>query len=474
MKRFFSWVSYITIICLFIELSGSGCANIIPPGGGPRDSIPPRLFSALPRDSAHNVNTTRINLTFNEYIDAKDAQTTLIVSPYPKNQPIIEYKLKTINIRLRDSLEPNTTYTLNFGNSLKDVNEGNAVKNFYYVFSTGSTIDSNTYSGKVFFAETGKADSTLIVVLHKNTDDTAIMKSRPRYYTTLDGKGNFTFRNLPAGTFAAYVLPQNNYAKKYDDSTLMFAFLDHFVVLGKRAAVDTFYAYEEAKRKAATNTAGTPTPPPTKATTNKDDKRLKYATSLENGRQDLLNHTLQLEFARKLKSFDPSKIILTDTNYQPLTGYKVTLDTGNKKIFVQYDWKEDVQLRLLLRKDAVADSAGTTLTKADTIRFSTKRESEYGSVHIRFTNLDLSKNPVLQLVQNDVIIESIPVTTPMVNKRLYTPGDYEMRVLFDKNKNGIWDSGNFKKKIQPETVLRLTKKLSVKANYDDTQTEIVL
>ncbi|MFX6759384.1 Ig-like domain-containing protein, partial [Acinetobacter baumannii] len=90
----------------------------------------------------------------NEYVEVKDAQQQLIVSPNPKQSPIVDYKLKNVTIKLRDSLEPNTTYSLNFGNAVKDVNEGNVAKNFTYVFSTGNTIDNNSFSGKVILAET--------------------------------------------------------------------------------------------------------------------------------------------------------------------------------------------------------------------------------------------------------------------------------------------------------------------------------
>ena len=114
-----------------------------------------------------------------------------------KNNPLIEYKLKNVTIKLKDSLEANTTYTINFGKSIRDVNEGNEAKNFTYTFSTGNSIDSNTLSGKIILAEDGKIDSTLIAILHRNTNDTAIYKTKPRYIAKLKGDGSFTFKNLP-------------------------------------------------------------------------------------------------------------------------------------------------------------------------------------------------------------------------------------------------------------------------------------
>src|SRR5215471_11697331 len=140
------------IICTSVIslATGPGCANIIPPTGGPKDSLPPILVSAAPKDSTTNFNAHKVVLTFDEYVDLDQRLTEeFIVSPNPENTPLVENKLRTVTIKLKDSLKPNTTYSLDFGNSLKDVNEGNVLKNFTYVFSTGNNIDDGTMSGKV-------------------------------------------------------------------------------------------------------------------------------------------------------------------------------------------------------------------------------------------------------------------------------------------------------------------------------------
>ena len=208
-------------IILIIAFFFTSCANIIPPSGGARDSLPPVLVSALPRDSALNVTPKLITLTFDEFVSLQDVNSNLIVSPTLKENPIVDNKLRNVTIKFKDSLEANTTYSLNFGNAIKDVNEGNILKNFRFVFSTGNTIDNFSYRGKVVLAEKGSIDSTLIVILHNNTSDTAIYKNRPRYITRINGKGFFEFNNLSGGYYTAFVLP-NDYSKKYDDSTKLF------------------------------------------------------------------------------------------------------------------------------------------------------------------------------------------------------------------------------------------------------------
>ncbi len=456
------------IICIILIsiITGPGCANIIPPTGGPRDSLPPVLVNAVPKDSVTNFNAQKIVLTFNEYVELDQKLTEdFIVSPNPENAPLVEGKLRTVTIKLKDSLKPNTTYSLDFGNSLKDVNEGNVLKNFTYVFSTGKNIDKGTISGKVMLAENGEADSTLIVLLHSNLNDSAVKKLKPDYYTRLDSNGNFHFRYLPHGKFAIYVLP-NDYSKRYDDSTKMFAFYNSTVNADSNNQRIQLYAYQQEKPKEKTATTTATTAPPKKKNQTEEEKRLRVTTNLENNEQDLLDN-LELTFNRKITRFDSSKVILADTNFKSITGYTIQRDTSPVNFFIQYKWRENEGYKLIIQKEAFADSAGIMLAKNDTISFTTKRESQYGSVRLHFNNLDLSKNPVLQLVQNDKIVKSVPLTTVEWSVRLFEPGDYELRLLNDDNKNGIWDPGNFDEKRQPEIVRRIPRKLTIKANWDN-------
>jgi|694.fasta_scaffold00974_35 hypothetical protein len=452
---------FVFALCYGICINMSSCANIIPPGGGPRDSLPPKLITALPKDSAVNVNPKLITLNFNEYLTLQNVNENLIVSPTIKNNPLVDSKLRTITIKIKDTLDPNTTYSLHFGESIKDVNEGNILRNFKYVFSTGKTIDDFSYKGRVYLAEKGKVDTTLLVILHNNLNDSAIVKERPRYYTRINGKGEFSFTNLSAGIFRVYVLP-NDYSKKYDDSTKLFAFRSDDLVISNNTPYDTLYAYEAFKTvekiTKPTETAGK---------NSKEDKRLKYAADFEGGQQDLLSN-LNLNFNKKLQSVDSSKIAFCDSNYKALKGYRIELDTSKTKLSFIYPWKELSSFRIVIQKDAIADTSGITLPKTDTIRFITKKEADYGSIKLRFTNLNLSKHPVLQVVESDNIVESIPLTSYELIRKLYKPGNYDLRILYDTNQNGIWDPGSFGKiKKQPEIVKLISKVFSVRSNWDN-------
>ncbi|MDQ2751901.1 MAG: Ig-like domain-containing protein [Bacteroidota bacterium] len=477
MSRSFLFLFIFISFLIIITTGLFSCANIIPPSGGPRDSLPPVLIKATPNDSSVHFNTNKITLNFDEYVTIDNPQDNIIVWPNPVKQPTIESKLRTVTIKLRDSLEKNTTYTILFGKGLKDVNEGNADTSFNYVFTTGSKLDKNVIRGKVILAETGKIDTTLLVVLQTNLSDTAIKKIAPRYYARLNRGGNFRFFNLPADTFNIFVVP-NDYTKRYDDSTKMFAYLNKpLYVKDTSTAPVTLYAFEEYKPKDKSITANTSknvTTNSSKASAKRKrnkDSTLKVTADFENGKQDFLK-PLTLTFSDTLQSFDTGKIHLTDTLYQQMNGLHFSQDSTLTKLIINYKWKENTIYKLIIEKDAASDSLGKTITKNDTLSFSTLRESDYGSLRINFQNVDTSKHPVLLLLQNEKIVESAPITSYQWYQKYIRPGEYEMRVLFDTNRNGKWDAGSYEKKTQPEVVesvktISRANKINLRGNWDN-------
>jgi len=146
----------------------------------------------------------------------------------------------------------------------------------------------------------------------------------------------------------------------------------------------------------------------------------------------------------------------------------VNTDTAGKIISLNYPAKENQAFRLIIAKDAITDSSGATILKGDTLKFSAKKEEEYASVRLRFANLDLSKKPVLLLYQSDKLIGSFPLSSTEWRKPLFYPGNFEMRILYDTNGNGIWDPGQYpgNKKL-PEVVYLISKELSIRANWDN-------
>ncbi len=458
---FFLLILLITKITVLI----SGCANIVPPMGGPRDSLPPLLVKVTPPDSSKGFDTRTITFTFDEFIDQpQDIFRNLIISPTPTIFPVIESKLRTLTVKIKDTLEPNTTYYYNFGDAIKDINEGNVLRNFSYIFTTGNTLDTLQLGGKVVLAETGGIDSTLTVILHRSGEDSAVLKDRPRYITKLDGQGNFLFRYLPTGIYYVYALKDESGTRRYSDKAL-FAFADSSVEIKPGSSPVTLYAFIENEAPPAGPTInfagnrGTGTRP--------DDRRLRFTTNLSGNTQDLLND-FSLNFEAPLRNIDTTKLQLSTDSAFISAPASWQIDSSQKKITLKTDWKENTLYNLILDKDFAEDSAGRKLFKTDTLYFTTKKLADYGSLKVSFINIDLSENPVLQLSQNGQVVKTFPLSINEIYQALFTPGEYELSILFDKNKNGKWDPGQFfGARRQPELVRPLNKKINIRANWDN-------
>jgi hypothetical protein len=450
-------------------ISAPGCANIIPPQGGLKDTIPPILEKANPKDSALNFTGNKITFVFDEFIELQDWQRNLVITPIPQNNPEVTSKLNTVTIKFKDSLESNTTYFINFGNAIQDVTEKNILKDFSYLFSTGKALDSLEFSGKIIIAEDGKIDTNMTVMLHKNGKDSAVVTEKPRYVTKVNKKGEFTFHNLPSATYYIYAIKTEGSSYRYFGKQL-FAFADKPITVGQKNEPVTLYAFtekEEEKKKPATTTsvsgrgragigAGA-------------DKRLKYQTTLKEGKQDLLSN-FNFKFETPLKFFDSTKIsISTDTTYDPLTEpFRWKKDSTNTTVELITEWKENTRYNIIFETDFAEDTSDHRILKKDTLNFYTREKKSYSELKLTFLKLELDKNPVLQFIQNNAVVLSHTFTSNEYTSNLFNPGEYELRILLDENKNGIWDTGEFfGKRKQPELVKPIERKITVKANWEN-------
>lgn len=203
------------------------CAQIVPLTGGQRDFIPPKLVSSVPDTNSVRFNSDKIELNFNEYVQLKNLNSQLIVSPKLKTTPEISSEGKKIIIRIKkEELKPNTTYRFSFGRAIADMNESNSINGFDYVFSTGDFTDSLKIDGTVSDAFNNKASSDILIGLYPNTDeaDSTVFKKEADYISrTVDG-GHFSFRNIPYETFRLYAFWDKNKNGTYDGETEKIAF----------------------------------------------------------------------------------------------------------------------------------------------------------------------------------------------------------------------------------------------------------
>lgn len=225
MKKILLFAFIITlIISIFTQ-----CAKIVSPSGGPKDTIPPVMVRSNPAMDATNFSGEKVTLTFNEFIILQEYQKKLAISPPMTKNPEIIQRGKNIDIKFKDSLRRNTTYTIYFADAIVDNNENNPIKNFMFAFSTGKSIDSLTLSGKLCDAFTLLPAENVFVMLYEQNIDSLPIKSLPRYLTRTDKNGNFIFQNLQSKDYKVFALVDNNSNYKYDQITEDIAFLDSIV-----------------------------------------------------------------------------------------------------------------------------------------------------------------------------------------------------------------------------------------------------
>ena len=185
------------------------CASIAQPDGGEYDEIPPKVVSAFPAERATGVQTRKARINFDEYIKLQNASEKVIVSP-PQIEPAnIRADGKRIKIDFNDSLMPNTTYTVDFGDAIEDNNEGNPMGNYTYSFSTGDDIDTMEVSGTVLNAEDLEPVKGMLVGLYpldSNLTDSILRTTPFSRVSRTNGSGRFTIKGVKPGKYRAYAL----------------------------------------------------------------------------------------------------------------------------------------------------------------------------------------------------------------------------------------------------------------------------
>lgn len=212
------------LLLLLITLVQS-CANMGRPSGGPRDEDPPRFVSANPALGSVNVDRNRIVLTFNELVNVKDAFSKVVVSPTSKSTPRVTSSGRRVTIEF-DSLMPNTTYTVDFGDAIEDNNEGNKLQGFAYTFSTGPELDTLRIAGRVLSARGLEPQQGMIVGVHRNLNDTAFTGERLLRVARTDDRGRFNIRGLAPGEYRIFALADNDNDYRYSSPEENIAFYD--------------------------------------------------------------------------------------------------------------------------------------------------------------------------------------------------------------------------------------------------------
>ncbi|MBM1104887.1 Ig-like domain-containing protein [Aurantibacter crassamenti] len=529
--------------CLFLFLIVAAlvqCARRGSPTGGPKDLDPPILVKAEPPNMTIEFKAKRIRLYFDEYITLKDIQEQLIVSPPLKYTPEISPQggaSKFVEIKIKDTLRENTTYTLNFGQSIVDHNEGNPSSFLNYVFSTGTYIDSLSVSGVVKDAFKRKADEFLSVMLYEIDtayNDSTIFKKAPNYITnTLDSTVIFTLNNLKAGNYKIFALKDAAKNNIFDQNADKIAFLQDTVSLptdstyllslfkeiqnysiqvpsfearnkisfGYYGLEDDFrvepltqlpdsvrYKFLKHREKDTLNFWFTPTELDSIVFLAINDKLSLIDTFTVKKRKvgiDSLqlnpnqsggldfNKDFSISLNTPISKIDSTKFKMIDKDSINVS-FNVMIDSIENEIDFDFEKEPNQNYNLSLLPGAVVDFFEET---NDTINYnlSTNSLADYGNLRLNI-QVDTAAYPlVVQLTdQQGALKQEIYATKPKVIEfNNIEPSKYFLRVIFDVNGNKIWDTGSILKSLQPERVSHYPDTLEIRANWEVEETFII-
>jgi hypothetical protein len=535
MKKTYFVVLFIVFGLIF---SFTSCAKRGTITGGLKDTIAPKIINSNPENFKTNFSGKEIKIIFNELIKVKDINKQLVISPPMKKTPIIVPQgsaSKFISIKILDTLQENTTYSFNFGQSITDNNEGNPYSQFKYVFSTGNYIDSLSIIGKIKDAYNQKVDNFVSLQLYdaETFNDSTVFKKTPVYVTnTLDSLKVFALENLKEGKYHLIALKDVNNNYKYDPKSDKIGFLkdaisipnDTLFELELFKEIDAFKANkptQESNNKFFIGVQGNSKK--TKITAKNGDLSLpiivtkfpeKNKDSLQifipNTKLDSLVFTVENgEYSKsftskikQLKTTDSLKInalkkgaisfrenfkLLTTTPISEIQNSKISLlnkdsvaidfilkyDEFEQEISFDFKKEENEKYSLQLLPGAIKDFYNV---ENDTLSYSfnTKSFTDYGNLKVILKNV--TKYPlILELIttKGDIVASTIVDKDLPVFFDAIEPNIYSLRVIYDDNKNGIWDTGNYLEKRQAEQVQYYPKTIDVRANWDVEQEYIL-
>lgn len=516
------------VIALFIF----GCASQQKPQGGPRDRTPPKLLKATPPNMTRNFKAKQIRLDFDEYFTLKNPFQEITLSPSMEKLPTYKRSQKSIVVDFKDTLQKNTTYVINFGKAIADVNEGNIVPNFTYVFSTGPHIDSLSISGNVLNTLTQEKEKEVTVMLFPIKQDTLFGKKKPTIFASTDSSGNFSLNNLHEGDYRIYALKETAPNKIFDNDNELVAFQKEPIHLRKDTGNVHLSLFKQDPEKIRPTDRRFDTDGKMFFTFNKpldnpsvkilyppaldaqkmvdfnktkdtamiymrnmdfDSIRVSFLQNnkpldtivLRKGRKEAFDRTINLQYNTTqdgrlkpginllvtsnipIQTIDNSIITLNEDSTN-VSGFTITKDTATfKKLTVNYKWKPNSRYQLIFNEGALTSIYGDKNKKLPKI-FQLDKADNYGEMTLKVTIPDTSKAYVLELLnEQKVVVHTDPIikSTTLVYKN-YPVGKYNVRIIYDANKNGKWDSGNVKQKRQPENIWLYTKEITLRSNWE--------
>ncbi|MCZ8331719.1 MAG: Ig-like domain-containing protein [Flavobacterium sp.] len=515
------------LLFLFSLLITASCAKRGNITGGDKDTIAPVLTASFPKNLSTNFTAKEIVLNFDEYVKMKNINKQLIVSPPLKYPPEIlpMNASKKITIKIKDTLQPNTTYSMNFGQSIEDNNEGNPYSQFKYVFSTGSYIDSLKLNVKVKDAFEKKTDNFVSVMLYEINEkytDSTIYKETPSYITnTLDSLQIVTLDNIKAGKYLLIALKDNG-NNKYNPKSDKIGFQKDYItipndtifelelfkeVLDFKAIKPTqasgnriLVGYEGKPKGTKVSVKNGETEIPSIVTqfpkkdslqvwykpmkvdsllvsVEKDNFKKEFWTKIKDQKKDSLKispaftgiislrERYALNSSIPLVKFDKSKISIINKD-SVAVNFTTAYDEFEQKMFLDFKLEPQEKYSIKAFPGAMTDfydNVNDTLS----YKLTTRNMADYGYIKVTLENA--KRFPIIvELTDKDGKVKATAVTenNPVVEFFALEPNTYTLRVIYDDNKNGVWDTGNFLEKRQSEQVIYFPEEIKLNPNWD--------
>jgi uncharacterized protein (DUF2141 family) len=564
----FAFFSTTSAVKFFLfSLLFSSCAQVVAPGGGTRDDYAPKVVKYSPDSAQLNFNSKTIELVFDEYIQLKDLNSQLIISPPLDKTPEIKVKNKTMTIDLEgQELKPNTTYAISFGNALQDINENNPKEDFSYIFSTGSFIDSLRVNGKVKNAFDHKTEKGILVMLYSDMSDSVVYKKLPEYFAKTNADGSFQINNIRKDKYRIIALKDANANYKYDGDPEHIGFPDSIVDPSekKNILINTF---QEPAKKIFIKKYNHPSYGKIVLVFNrgsdslrvnnlsndkkgvqefidfsrnkdtltywvknydKDSLKLQVSNgntvidtmefkmirledalkskrnplklsliSSPNGSQSFdLGSELKLAFSHPIASIDKETAQLKEDTLARSISFTINpIDNNRSVLLAAWDstviiedpnnpaefikaplkskytgWKESTKYHLLILPGTFTDIFGFS-NDSIKIDFKTKELKYYGSLKL-YINLPKTQGSyIVQLLNDrDMIVNERTISNPEITESLnydyLHPNKYRLKLIYDLNGNGKWDSGNYLQGVQPEKVVYNSELITIRSNWD--------
>ncbi len=533
----FSKNSFFSLAMLLVALI-YGCASMRFPEGGPKDTTPPKVLKMEPKNYSTNFNAQKITIEFDEYFNLQNEFKEVSVSPEQDKPLILKKRQKKLEITFQDSLEKNTTYTINFGKAIADVNEGNIIKNLSYVFATGPKLNSLSISGKVTNTLTGKPELDATVFILPLAKDSIFGKKKPSIYTTTDSSGNYTLSNLKKETVKIYALKETGGDKIYQQATDQIGFIkapieltknienvniglfkelaSTFRIVDRRLNTDGSISFVFNQQLVKPELVVIDSKPIDESkivhfTKNNDSAKvwlkdlsfdsLKFAIKSDGkaldtvmftrGKKDTYTRIVQLTDNLEGGSLNPykpyrlflnspiDKIDLTKIKFLedsiPRTNFTLEKDSSNVLAYVlKYPWKKARPYIITFGEGTFTELFGTK-NKEIKRTFKLANADDYGSIILTVEVPEPNKSYVIELVneKKDVVYQEVITKNTKVNFINYRTGIYFVRVIYDDNKNGKWDTGNVKNQTQPEKIWYEPEERSIRANWTREHTMII-